>query len=209
MPKTIKVVLFKMIFICLEYMSTALQHYIEHRDDKSFTKIYNEHRPSLLYFIKKRIKDDMLAEEVLSNTFEKVYLKIDTYNDIYSFKTWIYKIAFNEAGNILKRESKYVSCDFNSSLDGDEVYTSDIYEAFDKVNNQQEYDHTIDINESLAKDLMNELDDKHKGIMIDREVNNMSYKDIAEKYQMNENTVKTRIFFGRKKIQKAFDKIKE
>lgn len=188
-------------------MQTALQHYIEHRDDKSFTKLYNDHRPGLLYFIKKRIKDDMLAEEVLSNTFEKVYLKIDTYNDMYSFKTWIYKIASNEAGNILKRESKYMSCDFNSNLDGDEVYSSDVYEAFDKVNNQQEYDHDIDINESLAKDLMNELDVKHRDIMIDREVNKMNYKDIAEKYEMKENTVKTRIFFGRKKIQKAFDKI--
>jgi RNA polymerase sigma-70 factor (ECF subfamily) len=190
-------------------MPIALQHYIEHRDNRSFTKLYNEYRPGLLYFIKKRIKDDMLAEEVLSNAFEKVYLKIDTYNNMYSFKTWIYKIASNESGNVLKRESKYVACDFNSNLDSNETYTSDVYEAFDKVNNQQEYDHDIDINESLAKDLMNELDAKHKDIMIDREVNKMSYKDIAEKYDMNENTVKTRIFFGRKKIQKAFGKINE
>lgn len=188
---------------------SALKHYIEHRDDKSFTLLYNEHRPGLMYFIKKRIKDDMLAEEILSTVFEKIYLKIDTYNDVFSFKTWIYRIASNETGNLLKRERKYIACDFNTDLDGDEVYISDIYEAFDKVNNQEVYDHNIDLNNDLVKDFMEELDEKHRGIMIDREVNKMSYKDIADKYEIKENTVKTRIFFGRKKIQKAFDKINE
>jgi DNA-directed RNA polymerase specialized sigma24 family protein len=50
-----------------------------------------------------------------------------------------------------------------------------------------------------------ELPDLYRDIMIDREINNMKYKDIAEKYGIKKRSIATRIRRARNKIKKIME----
>ena len=47
---------------------------------------------------------------------------------------------------------------------------------------------------------MDRLPEQYKGILIDREINEMKYSEIADKYGLEINTVKTRIIRAREKV---------
>lgn len=80
------------------------------KDDKAFTLLYDMYAKSLFGVISNLIKDKEEAEDVLQETFIKIWKGIDTYNESKGrFFTWILNIARNSA--IDKLRSK----DFNNS----------------------------------------------------------------------------------------------
>lgn len=150
--------------------------------------------PKLKYFIWKFFNDTEPTEEVLHNTLFKIFKGIDKYSDSFRFTTWIYTIAKNEsllhqhkiktqyALNIDDVESKVDRADDSNYVFDREMYMESLY------------------SETLR--LMTTMPDCiEKSILIDKELNHMRGNDLAEKYDMNLNTVKTKIRKARKMLR--------
>jgi RNA polymerase sigma factor (sigma-70 family) len=138
----------------------------------------------------------------------KIWEKIEQYDEERgNFSTWCYNIARNETLLLLKEENKYNSrtsseMEFFSSNNeiGDfgGVYLMDD----DQTNLLFSEENSFDL---IYESVINEITDLpeiYKDIMVDREINKMKYKDIAEKYGLKKRSVATRIRRARNKITK-------
>jgi RNA polymerase sigma-70 factor (ECF subfamily) len=152
--------------------------------------------PKLKYFIWKFFNDSDETDEVLHNTLFKIFKGIASYSDNYRFTTWIYTIAKNEA---LLHQHK-LKQQYATSLDNltkplnipdDSAYTFEKEVYFDDLYNMTRFE----IN-ALPECI-------EKSILIDKELHHMRGNEIAEKYEMNLNTVKTKIRKARKMLKEA------
>jgi RNA polymerase sigma-70 factor (ECF subfamily) len=182
------------------------------KNDRSFRNLFDRLKPGIFNHCYKITKSRDLAEDAFLNTMSKVWEKIDQYNeDRGNFSTWCYNIARNETLLLLKEENKYNSRTslemefFTSNNDiGDigGVYLMEEDEGNSIFKDENEFDL---IYESVINEIT-DLPEIYKDIMVDREINKMKYKDIAEKYGLKKRSVATRIRRARNKITKNLER---
>jgi len=150
--------------------------------------------PKLKYFIWKFFNETEPTEEVLHNTLYKIFKGLESYSDKFRFTTWIYTIAKNES---LLHQHK-LKTQFAVGLD-------DVESKIDKPDNTVfvlEREVYIDSLYTETLHIMKTLPDCiEKSILIDKELHHMKGNDLADKYKMNLNTVKTKIRKARKMLR--------
>lgn len=152
--------------------------------------------PKLKYFIWKFFNNIDETEEVLHNTMFKIFKGITSYSDNYRFTTWIYTIAKNEA---LLHQHK-LKVQYATDIDNLE----NLINQPDSSSSSLEKELYLDSLYSMTTlELSNLPECIEKSILIDKEINQMKGNEIAEKYDMNLNTVKTKIRKARKMLREA------
>lgn len=152
--------------------------------------------PKLKYFIWKFFNNIDETEEVLHNTLFKIFKGITSYSDSYRFTTWIYTIAKNEA---LLHQHK-LKVQYATSIDN----LANPINLPDDSSSSLEKEFYLDSLYSMTTlELSNLPECIEKSILIDKEINQMKGNEIAEKYDMNLNTVKTKIRKARKMLREA------
>ena len=152
--------------------------------------------PKLKYFIWKFFNDMDETEEVLHNTLFKIFKGITSYSDSYRFTTWIYTIAKNEA---LLHQHK-LKVQYATSIDN---LSKPINLPDESVSSLEREIYLDSLYSMTTSELANLPDCIEKSILIDKEINQMKGNEIAEKYDMNLNTVKTKIRKARKMLRDA------
>ncbi len=61
-------------------------------------------------------KDKEKINDIVQNTFIKTYINLNSFNKKMKFSSWVFRIAHNEAINLLKKESFFKKVDFNFFL---------------------------------------------------------------------------------------------
>lgn len=146
----------------------------------NFESYYNEHKPSLTWYIAKCYTKDMdKAEDFANQAFMQSLEKIDTYNKEKSlFKTWLTKIAINLVIKEWKDSHKYNFI----SIERDTVEAPSILnilpsdDGSDFTEQEEENKKKVEI----VYDVIYNLPDKYKKVMVMRELEHMAYKDIAD-----------------------------
>jgi RNA polymerase sigma-70 factor (ECF subfamily) len=152
--------------------------------------------PKLRYFIWKFFHDDDETEEVIHNTMLKIFKGLSSYSDTYRFTTWIYTIAKNEA---LLHQHK-LKVQYSISIDNllKPLNIPDDHEI--NLEKEKCFD---DLYVMFQVEIIDMPDCLEKSILIDKEIYQMKGKEISEKYEMNLNTIKTKIRKARKMIKTA------
>jgi RNA polymerase sigma factor (sigma-70 family) len=203
------------------------ESFYNNKTEGSFNELYYVLEPRLRRFISGYLKQPRFMQDdiddCVSNAMTKIYFNIDQYNSYWNFSTWSYTIAKNEAfkkigkANKLKETpmlmlDRWVAQGEQRPI-GEWDVTKILKECIDDYIHNPNYD-DIDFNhsESMTNSILEEiqkLDPKYKNIIWDREVNDMSYIDLAKKYNLNLNTLKVYIHKGRKLLQKRLKKVYE
>ena len=76
--------------------------------DEAFTRLVQEYKERLYWHIRKIVLDHDDANDVVQNTFIKVHLNIENFNQNSTLFTWMYRIATNEALNFIKSKAKKI-----------------------------------------------------------------------------------------------------
>lgn len=161
-------------------------------NQKAFDEIYLRYSDVLFgYFMKMLARDKEKCEDMVHDLFAKIIRKPDYFNVNRSFRTWVFSVACNMCKNEYKRMSvrKHVSNDFEpiKSLKAESDTLKKVHEST--------------FSESFYKAL-NALDEKHKNVFALRHFEGLSMKDIAETLEINEGTVKSRLFYATKTLAK-------
>ena len=192
------------------------KNFIENRTEKSFTPLYNKLYKSLTVYIGKQTKNAEMTDDIVANSLLKVWKNIDQYDETKgAITSWVYRIAQNEMYAQFNKGRNTVSMSLleekGGEVDGDGGFnlTSNYMNEVEEVKTEQ--DHWEEYNETMSTlgrsmEVINSLDPMFKDFIYDRLVNKMKYQDIAEKYDVDLQTVKNRIFHSKKKIQKALSK---
>lgn len=190
------------------------ENYIATKSHTDYTRLYNRIKPGLTKYIAGVIKDGDIAEDIAVNTLIKLWTKIDQYDPQYQITTWLYRIAMNEALGYIRERNRTSSIDrmrddFGVEVNGNGMLdTSSIQDLIEEAEMKTEmdfYDEEEALTEryEMALDAIRNLKPLYREILVDRLINNMKYKDIAVKYNIELQTVKNRIRRGRTLIQES------
>lgn len=183
--------------------------YKETKCEKVFNSIYNRLEYPLFEHIFKILRNVEKTKIVRSKTFEKLFLNIDSFNPMYKFTTWIYNIARNEAYFYYKMEKKNKLLFFgdlspeneNSTFEEQDYYINNSMNDDTYFENEyiemQEFKYEEELISSkitVAMECIDCLPEQYSLILKEKYVNNLKQKEIADKYDINFNTVKTRIY---------------
>jgi len=159
-----------------------------------FEKYYNEHKPSLIRYISNGYTKDIdKAEDFANQAFMQSLEKIETYNkDKSLFKTWLTKIAINLVIKEWKDTHKYHFI----SLERDTTDAPNIINLLPADNsNSLEIEEENKKKVEIVYNVIDNLPEKYKKVMIMRELNHMAYKDIADsikkesKFELSEQKI--------------------
>ncbi len=73
---------------------------------REYNECVNEHADGLFRFIVKNLNDEFEAENIVQNTFEMLWVRIE-YIDVKTVKAYIYKIAYNEIIDVTRRKTLF------------------------------------------------------------------------------------------------------
>ncbi|AWV87912.1 RNA polymerase sigma factor [Bradymonas sediminis] len=168
---------------------------LKKRDEDAFTELVTAYQQRVFNVVYRIVGDREESEDVAQEVFVAVFKYIDSFRGESKFSTWIYRIASNRALNrvkYLKRRSYKKHQDFEDTPDA-------TLQASGTQNTMAQPDehalgnelHTI-INAGLAT-----LSEEHRTVVVLRDVEDMSYTEIAEALEVAEGTVKSRLYRAR------------
>ena len=149
------------------------------------------------------------AAELTQETFVKVIEKVRTFKGQSSFYTWLFRIAVNLTLNYCKRRGKvkYMSLDQLIGTDGQSGKKELISFLMDKsVPDPAELVEKKEV-EGILLAALERLDEKYRAIIVLRDIEDMSYEQIADALDIELGTVKSRLSRSRMRLRRILEKI--
>ena len=170
--------------------SAAYNYMIERYWDRIFARVH--------YLLKN--KQD--AEEVTQDAFIRAHRGLDNFRGDASFSTWLYQIATNLAHN---RYWYWFRRKRDQLISFDQPLCEDIEVTIENMipsnrENPAEATVTQEFVDRVAE-CMEELNPKHREILVLRNVRNFSYEEIAHELEISVGTVKSRIARARESLR--------
>lgn len=157
-------------------------------DQRAFDELYKRFYAQLLGYFKNMLWGDReKAEDMVHDIFAKIIKNPDYFDINRSFRTWLFSVA----SNMCKNEYKKQAVRKNTST-GVEDYRS-ISSSTNVLAEVQDIQFQQAFEENLAK-----MDEKHREVFALRHLEGLSMKEIAEVMEINEGTVKSRLFYATK-----------
>ena len=139
------------------------------------------------------------ARDIAQDTFIKAYRNLESFRLESSFYTWLYRIAMNLAIDWTRRGKRRATSSFDETIaqrDGEgaiaEPHHSD--NPAKNLERKQLY--------AVIMDALDKLPEDQKQVLLLRELEGLSYKEISDLLEIPEGTVMSRLFYARKKMQK-------
>ena len=178
----------------IKFSDKELMLKFQNGDELAYNELVNRYKNKLLNFIYRYFgsKDD--AEDILQETFIKLYYKKDYYKPISEFSTWIYTIAANLSKTELRKRKRRKTSQLSEM--GVENKEFDIrYEDDTDLEINTEY------NEHEINKAIQDLETSFRTAFILRDIQELSYEEISKITEVPLGTIKSRINRARIQLQ--------
>jgi RNA polymerase sigma-70 factor, ECF subfamily len=149
------------------------------------------------------LKDKDEAMDVSQEAFVKVYKYVDHFKGDSSFYTWLYRITVNICIDVLRKrgggKAEHVEFDESIQMDPTEANIGALGTRLGT--NPQKSALRRELAEKIQQAL-EQVPEKHRAILLLREVEGMSYEELAKTLEIPKGTVMSRLFHARAKVQK-------
>jgi RNA polymerase sigma-70 factor (ECF subfamily) len=163
----------------------------QHTPLESVRNCMIENRAQLINVALRITYDRESAEDIVQDVYLSLCTAGEQFKGLSSPKTYAYRIVVNRSIDYIRKikrsrsllESVFIS-NRNKTVPGDSFETKE-----------------------LAAKIFNKIPDQFRIPLILAEIKEMSYEEIADTLSLPVNTIKTRIFRGREKLRKAYEKL--
>lgn len=156
-----------------------------------FEHVYRETADFVYNVALRVVNNKQDAEEITQEVFVSVYKNLKYFRQESSIKTWIYRITVNRAINFVKKKSR------------EKAKTTE-YEKEFKSGGPGRAEETSRPG-MIIKELLNALDPDQRACLILRNMEGLSYREIADTLKININTVRSRLKRAREKLSAMKD----
>lgn len=169
-------------------------------DTSAFEEIVRRFKDQLVNFAYRFLGNIEEAEDIVQETFLRVFRKKNAYRNVAKFSTWIYTITGNLAKTELRRRKrrKLISLSSLGFEDKD-------FELTDTKKSPEESVHEL-IKDEFIQQAINTLPEKFREVIIFRDIQELSYEEISKIVNIPLGTVKSRVNRGRLKLQDKLSK---
>lgn len=166
---------------------------------KDFLSFYDTYLPKLVYYNNKIVKDNLIAQDIATDSFLKSLKKIDDYNpEKAGFSTWLFTISRNECIQYLNKHRKLTSMDKYIDEEGTTIKDF-LRDGDDELLVNNELDNLNIVKGNIIKDKIKYLKEPYKEVIRLREIENKSYRDITIILRKKNILSVSDSFFGVKK----------
>lgn len=155
-------------------------------DKKAFKSLYDWYAPFVWRIAFKMGQSEDLAQEIVQETFIRIHASLKHFRAQSALSTWIYRIVFNSANSNLSKMTKLKTIEpYEDTMAG--VYRSDTY----------------DEREMMDK-ILSTLTPQERFLLIAREVDTMSFEELATITSESSGSLRTRLSRLKDKIRNQF-----
>lgn len=164
---------------------------VARKDSAALRALFVAYQVKLHRFLFRIVRNEAIAEDLVNETFIKVWTKAGSFSGQSKVSTWIYTIARNEALSLLRKKSE-------GSLDDDAAA------QIEDESDNQETELAKQDKGALMRACIDKLSDAHREIVDLVYYQEMSVSEAAQILAIPENTVKTRMFHARQQLSTHF-----
>ena len=158
--------------------------------ERSLEKLINRHQLQIFNFINSKVNDRDKSEDIFQDTFIKVIktLKIGSYNEEGKFLPWVMRIAHNLVIDYFRKSNRIPI-----------IENKEEFDIFQFLSDTTPNAESVLVEEQVLKDIQNlieELPEDQKEVLIMRLYRDMSFKEIAENTNVSINTALGRMRYA-------------
>ncbi|WP_410174836.1 RNA polymerase sigma factor RpoE [Marinicella marina] len=165
----------------------------------AFELLVNRYQQRVANVIAKFIKDRHEIQDVAQEVFIKVFRALPNFRGDSSFYTWIYRIAVNTSKNHLVAKSRRIQ---NTQVEFEDAESFGSNEDYRNLDTPDAVYSRGELEQTMSKAISQLPEDLKQAIVL-REVDGLSYEEIAVKMDCPIGTVRSRIFRARDAIDQA------
>lgn len=166
-------------------------------DGDAYGQLVEANQDRIYASVLRQVRDEHKAMDITQEAFIQAYRAIDTYEDRAKFSTWLYRIAMNliTSHYRFERAQKRGGDKAKTSLNIEGMPEPD---AAERTPGEQVAAEDVGVQVRAAID---ELEDEYRDVIVMRDLNDMSYEEIAETLEIAPGTVRSRLHRGREKLK--------
>ena len=175
-------------------------------DALAYERLVAEHSGDVYALLYRLTTDAEEARDLTQETFLRTFQSIDRFRGDSSLKTWIYRIAINQARNRWRwwrRRRRDATVSLDAPIGECEQTVGASLKNHDAIDPEQEA--LAHERESQLREALQELKSAYREAVILRDVEGFSYEEIAAMLQINIGTVKSRLSRGRLELRRKLE----
>lgn len=167
---------------------------VQEKDQQAYATLMKRYKKAVYFMILKMIRDADDAEDLTMEAFAKAFKNLERFKKDYTFSTWLFRIATNNAIDFIrKKKLKTMSLNNTLSDDSGNAVTIDIED--DDNNPQDVYIRTQRI--EMVRIFVDKLPAKYRKLVQLRYFDELSYEEIAVELDKPLGTVKAQLHRSR------------
>jgi RNA polymerase sigma-70 factor, ECF subfamily len=167
--------------------------------DDAYEELIERYQQAVYAMVYRLLGNSTDASDVVQDVFLKVFRSVASFREQISLRTWIYRIAVNEAHNHRRWFTRH--CRHEVSIEherddqlGVECTADPGRSPFEQALNNE--------NRTLIEQALGRINPVFRTAVVLRDIENLSYEEIAEILQLSLGTVKSRILRGREALRR-------
>ena len=174
-------------------------------DREAFQELVENYQRKVYSICYGMLKNEQDSLDVSQEVFIKVFKYLENFNRNSSFYTWLYRITVNKCIDFIRKQKRRSEVDYDDTIqrtnevEGDDnIMPSTLGIQPDKVYGRKE------LREKMLEAL-DTLSEKHRTILILREVEGLAYEEMADVLGISKGTVMSRLYHARRYFQDAIE----
>lgn len=166
-------------------------------DKQSFDKLVAKYQRKLGRLLSRYVRDHAEVEDVAQEAFIKAYRALPSFRGESAFYTWLYRIGINTAKNYLVAKGRRAPT--STDFDSDQAESFDDADQLRDINTPERLLQTKQLGQTVNA-AMEALPEELRNAIVLREIEGLSYEEIAEEMDCPIGTVRSRIFRAREAV---------
>ncbi len=181
-----------------KYSDEDLMELFQAGHQTAYDLLFERYKKRMFHFLYRYTHNENDSEDLVQETFLRVYRSRNSYNRIAKFSTWLYTIALNLAKTQYKKKQKMELVSFHN----DEMHQT--YEVTNMID-----DHALEPDQMYQKRVLiryiekalQKISTDFREVLILRDIQGLSYEEISEVTGFPMGTVKSKLNRGRVQLQ--------
>lgn len=179
-------------------------------DQRAFRTLVERYQKKVYAVALGMLKDKEEAMDVSQEAFVKVFKYLDHFKGDSSFYTWLYRITTNICIDVIRKRGgsrgEDVEFDETMAFDTSEAQLGALGSRLGT--NPQKSALRRELADKI-QEALSQIPEKHRAILLLREIEGMSYEDLSRVLEIPKGTVMSRLFHARTKVQKILSEYLE
>ena len=175
-------------------------------DERGYGFLYETTYKSKYYLALQYMKNEEAAQDVLQEAYIRAFTRLDMLTEPEAFPGWLGRIVANTAKNMLVKKNPMLFSQMETEEEGEnfEYRIED-----DSIENQPELSYTRQETQELVREMIDSLSEEHRMCILLFHIEGASIREIAVTLGCSENTVKSRLNYGRQNLKKKAEELQK